>query len=59
MIPCLYFEGAMSIRESVRKGDMDDAVEILKKVLKNKPEKNKWSNEGGEISSRAFYETGG
>lgn len=59
LIPCLYFEDAMSIRESVRKGDMDDAVEILKKVLKNKPEKNKWSNEGGEISSRAFYETGG
>lgn len=59
LIPCLYFEDAMSIRESVRNGDIEDAVKILKKVLKNKPEKNKWSSENNEISSRAFYETGG
>lgn len=59
LIPCLYFEDAMSIRQCVRDGKMDDAVDILKKVLANKPEKNKWSNEDGEISSRAFYETGG
>ena len=59
LIPCLYFEDAMSIRESVRKGDILEAVQILKKVLKNKPEKNKWSIENNETSSRAFYETGG
>jgi cyclic pyranopterin phosphate synthase len=59
LIPCLYFEDAMSIRECVRKGDISEAVQILKKVLKNKPEKNKWSSENNEISSRAFYETGG
>jgi len=59
LIPCLYFEDAMSIRDSVRAGKMDEAVEIMKKVLSNKPEKNKWSQESSETSTRAFYETGG
>lgn len=59
LIPCLYFEDAMSIRDSVRAGKMDEAVEIMKKVLVNKPEKNKWSEESSETSTRAFYETGG
>lgn len=59
LIPCLYFEDAMSIRDSVRSGNLEEAVLIMKKVLANKPEKNKWSDEGSEISSRAFYETGG
>jgi GTP 3',8-cyclase len=59
LIPCLYFEDALSIRDYVRSGDIDGAIEVLKKVLSNKPEKNKWSDESEGDSSRAFYETGG
>lgn len=60
LIPCLYFEEAMSIKEAVHKGDVAAAAEILKEVLRNKPEKNKWSeDEQNETSTRAFYETGG
>ena len=60
LIPCLYFEDAMSIKDAIQNNRIDEAVEILKKVLQNKPEKNKWSNkDDNKISSRAFYETGG
>ena len=60
LIPCLYFDEAMSIKEAVQKGDIVAASEILKEVLRNKPEKNKWSEgEQNETSNRAFYETGG
>ena len=59
LIPCLYFEDAMNIKDAVQSKNVPKAVEILKKVLKNKPEKNKWSEEDNETSSRAFYETGG
>ncbi len=60
LIPCLYFDEALSIKDAVQKGDIEAAVSILKDVLRNKPEKNRWQeDEGGEISSRAFYETGG
>jgi len=60
LIPCLYFEDAMSIKDALKNNKIDEAVEILKKVLKNKPEKNKWSTKSqNEISTRAFYETGG
>ncbi|MDD2886868.1 MAG: GTP 3',8-cyclase MoaA [Aliarcobacter sp.] len=60
LIPCLYFEDAMSIKDAVRNNKMDEAVEILKKVLQNKPEKNRWSSkDDNEISTRAFYQTGG
>jgi cyclic pyranopterin phosphate synthase len=61
LIPCLYFDEAMSIKDSIKAGDIDGATEILREVVKNKPEKNRWSevNESGEISQRAFYETGG
>jgi len=60
LIPCLYFEDAMSIKDALKSNKIDEAVEILKKVLKNKPEKNKWSTKSqNEISTRAFYETGG
>ncbi len=60
LIPCLYFEDAMSIKDAVQNNRIDEAVEILKKVLQNKPEKNKWSvKDDNEISSRAFYQTGG
>ncbi len=44
----------------MRAGDIKKACEILNQVLADKPEKNKWENDGkGEISSRAFYQTGG
>jgi len=59
LIPCLYFDEAMSIRDAVKAGDIEGASGILREVLKNKPEKNRWSDESGEESTRAFYETGG
>ena len=60
LIPCLYFEDAMSIKDAVRNNRIDEAVDILKKVLANKPEKNKWSTkDDNEVSTRAFYQTGG
>ncbi|MGA1932067.1 GTP 3',8-cyclase MoaA [Arcobacter sp. YIC-464] len=60
LIPCLYFEDAMSIKDAVRSNRIDEATAILKKVLANKPEKNKWSvKDDNEVSSRAFYQTGG
>ncbi len=59
LIPCLYFDEAMSIKEAVKRGDIKEATEILKTVLKNKPEKNRWGDENNEVSNRAFYETGG
>ncbi len=59
LIPCLYFDEAMSIKEAVQAGDIDKAVEIMKTVLANKPKENRWSEEASEASNRAFYETGG
>jgi len=60
LIPCLYFDEAMSIKDAVHNGDVAKAAEILKEVLRNKPEKNKWSDDDqNETSNRAFYETGG
>ena len=57
LIPCLYFEDALSIRDAIKDRDIKKAANILKEVLKNKPEKNKWGDE--DSSDRAFYETGG
>ena len=49
-----------SIKEAIKDNDIDKAAQILKLVLKNKPEKNKWiDDDGSETSTRAFYETGG
>ena len=59
LIPCLYFDEAMSIAEAVKRGDIKTATLVLKEVVKNKPEKNRWGGEDSELSSRAFYETGG
>ena len=60
LIPCLYFEDAMSIKDAVRKSDIAGASEILRKVLQNKPKENKWAiGAQNETSSRAFYQTGG
>jgi len=59
LIPCLYFDEALSIKEAVQAGDVPKAVEVLKTVLRDKPKENRWGDEDGEQSSRAFYETGG
>ncbi len=59
LIPCLYFDEAMSIKEAVGQGNIAEAARILKEVVRTKPEKNRWGDSEGEISKRAFYETGG
>jgi len=62
LIPCLYFDEAMSIADSVKKGDIEGASKVLAQVLKDKPKENRWSEDNPneeDISSRAFYETGG
>ncbi len=59
LIPCLYHDEALSIKEAMREKDLKKALEILKEVLQNKPEKNRWSNTDNQVSSRAFYQTGG
>jgi len=59
LIPCLYFDEALSISKAIKGGDVVGAAEVLREVVKNKPEKNRWGGEDGEVSSRAFYETGG
>ncbi|MDD2399438.1 MAG: GTP 3',8-cyclase MoaA [Sulfurovum sp.] len=63
LIPCLYFDEAMSIAEAVKEGDIEKAAKVLSQVLKDKPKENRWNEEESgkaqETSSRAFYETGG
>jgi cyclic pyranopterin phosphate synthase len=59
LIGCLYFEGAKSIKEAIQEGNLTKATEILADVVFNKPEKNLWGIENVEVSSRAFYRTGG
>jgi cyclic pyranopterin phosphate synthase len=59
LIPCLYFDEAMSIKEAVEQGDIDGAVDTLRQVLADKPLENRWGHEENETSNRAFYETGG
>jgi cyclic pyranopterin phosphate synthase len=57
LIPCLFFTESYNIKEAIRKKDIKKAAEILREVVKNKPEKNDWQE--NEVSSRAFWETGG
>ncbi|MBL0707752.1 MAG: GTP 3',8-cyclase MoaA [Sulfurimonas sp.] len=59
LIPCLYFDEAMSISKSIKAGDIKAATEVLREVVRTKPEKNRWGGDDAEVSSRAFYETGG
>ena len=59
LIPCLYFDEALSIKDALRAGDVPAAVEVFKKVIKDKPQKNRWGGEDSEMSGRAFYMTGG
>ncbi len=63
LIPCLYFEDSQNIKQHM--GSEKGLENVLKEVVFNKPEKNKWShnslnlNSDQELSSRAFYFTGG
>ncbi len=63
LIPCLYFDEALSIAKAVKEGDIEGASEVLATVLRDKPKENRWSEENPteekEVSTRAFYETGG
>jgi len=62
LIPCLYFDEAMSIAEAVKKGDIEGASQVLAQVLQDKPKENRWSDDNPneeDVSTRAFYETGG
>ena len=59
LIPCLYYDEALSIKQAVKNKDIKAAALVLQKVLQNKPEKNKWSIVDNQTSSRAFYQTGG
>lgn len=61
LIPCLYYDEALSIQKAVRNGDIKAALAVLQEVLRKKPEKNRWSDKmnADDISSRAFYQTGG
>jgi len=61
LIPCLYFDEAMSIADAVKAGDAAGAAEILGRVLQEKPKENRWSEtpQDSDLSGRAFYETGG
>lgn len=57
LIPCLYFDEAMSIKDALKRGDVASAIETFKEVVRQKPEKNRWGSD--ESSTRAFYMTGG
>ena len=63
LIPCLYFDEAMSIAKYVKLGDIKGATQVLAQVLKDKPKENRWGEENHDeekdVSARAFYETGG
>jgi len=63
LIPCLYFDEALSIAKAVKAGDIEGASQVLGSVLRDKPKENRWMDDSvdsrQEISERAFYETGG
>lgn len=63
LIPCLYFDEALSIAKHVKEGDIEGASKVLATVLRDKPKENRWMDESinssKDISERAFYETGG
>ncbi|MDE5591852.1 MAG: GTP 3',8-cyclase MoaA [Helicobacter sp.] len=57
LIPCLYHENALNIKESMLQGNNEEILQSLKLCIATKPEKNDWDEH--KISSRAFYKTGG
>ena len=34
LIPCLYFDEALSIKDALKAGDIEAAIEVFKKVIK-------------------------
>ncbi len=62
LIPCLYFDEAMSISQHLKNGDVKGASEVLAQVLRDKPKENRWNDyslNAEDVSNRAFYQTGG
>ncbi len=57
LIPCLYHENAIDIKEAMLRGDTQEIFENLKLCVETKPEKNDWDTHS--TSKRAFYQTGG
>ena len=57
LIPCLYHENAIDIKEAMLHNDAQTILENLKLCIHTKPEKNDWDSDS--ISKRAFYQTGG
>ncbi|MDR2034420.1 MAG: GTP 3',8-cyclase MoaA [Helicobacteraceae bacterium] len=56
LAPCLYFDEASSVKDRIKRGDIEGAIDIFRQVLANKREKNRF---GEKATDRAFYETGG
>ncbi|WP_104721288.1 GTP 3',8-cyclase MoaA [Helicobacter mesocricetorum] len=57
LIPCLYHENAIDIKEAMLYGDSQEILKRLKLCVEKKPEKNDWNE--NQTSMRAFYKTGG
>ncbi len=57
LIPCLYHDNAIDIKEAMLYGDTEEILARLNLCIQNKPEKNDWNE--NSVSSRAFYQTGG
>lgn len=58
IVPCLYHEDAVNVREILRTGDKESIRKAIEQALHQKPEKNRWGCESTS-STRAFYKTGG
>ncbi|PAF45962.1 GTP 3',8-cyclase MoaA [Helicobacter sp. 11S02629-2] len=57
LCPCLYYQDSVDLKDALESEDGEKLDSLLKKAIKDKPEKNLWSED--DISARAFYETGG
>ncbi len=57
--PCLYYQDAIDAKEAIINKDTKNIKRLLKQSIINKPEKNMWDDKNNDISTRAFYYTGG
>ncbi|MGL2794471.1 GTP 3',8-cyclase MoaA [Helicobacter pylori] len=57
--PCLYYQDAIDTKEAIINKDTKMMKRLLKQSIINKPEKNMWNDKNNDISTRAFYYTGG
>lgn len=57
LIPCLYHNNAIDIKEAMLQGNTQEILSRLKLCIETKPEKNDWNENA--VSQRAFYQTGG